>query len=70
VRARYGFAEYFDLRQAKKVRREIVDDLMFGWEPSEDDAEYEHKGDLSRVRLTGKEQILVTRIAEMFVRVR
>jgi hypothetical protein len=66
----YGFAEYFDLRQAKKARQEIVDDLMFGWSPSTVDPEYEDKGGLSRVRLTGKDQILAVRIAELIVRVR
>jgi hypothetical protein len=65
----YEVAGYFDLRQAKKARQEIADDLMFGWEPNTDDPEYEDKGDLSRVRLTGKDQILVARIAELIVRV-
>lgn len=61
----YEIAEYFDQRQAKKVRQEILDDGMLGWEPSKDDPEYEAKGGLSRVRLTGKDQILAARIAEL-----
>ena len=61
----YGIAEYFDQRQAKKERQEILDDVMFGWEPSKDDPEYEDKGGLTRVRLTGKDQILAARIAEL-----
>ncbi len=66
----YGLAEYFDHRQAKKARQEILDDVMFGWEPSQDDPEYEDKGGLTRVKLNGKDQILAARIAELLVRVR
>ena len=32
----YEIAEYFDQQQAKKARPEILDDVMFGWEPSKD----------------------------------
>jgi hypothetical protein len=66
----YVIAEYFDQRQVKMARQEIRDDVIFGWEPSTDDPEYEGKGGLSRVRLTGKDQILAVRIAELLVRVR
>jgi hypothetical protein len=65
----YEVAEYFDLRQAKKARQEVRDDVIFGWELSTDDPEYEDKGGLSRVRLTGKDQILAARIAELLVRI-
>jgi hypothetical protein len=61
----YEIAEYFDQRQAKKARQQNLDDVMFGWEPSKDDPEYEDKGGLTRVRLTGKDQILAARIAEL-----
>jgi hypothetical protein len=66
----YEIAEYFDQRQAKKARQEILDDVIFGWEPSKDDPEYEDKGGFSRIRLTGKDQIIAVRIAELLVRVR
>ena len=66
----YVIAEYFDQRRAKNARQEILDHVMFGWELNKDDPEYEEKGGLSRVRLTGKDQILAARIAEMLVRVR
>jgi len=61
----YEIAEYFDQRQAKKARQQNLDDVMFGWEPSKDDPEYEDKGGLTRVRLSGKDQILAARIAEL-----
>jgi hypothetical protein len=54
-----------DQRLAKKAREESIDKVMFGWEPSKDDPEYEDKGGLTRVRLTGKDQILAARIAEL-----
>jgi hypothetical protein len=38
---------------------------MFGWEPSKDDPEYEDKGGLTRLRFTGKYQIVAARIAEV-----
>jgi hypothetical protein len=66
----FGLAEYFDQRQAKKEREEILDDVIFGWKPSEDDKEYEDKGGLSRVRLTGQNQIIPARIGEVLVRMR
>ena len=66
----YEIAEHFDLQLAKKARQKTLDDAVFGWEPSTDDPEYEDKGGLSRVRLTGKDQILAVRIAELIVRVR
>jgi hypothetical protein len=33
----YGLAEFFDQRQVKKEREEIVDDVLFGWKLSDDD---------------------------------
>jgi hypothetical protein len=66
----YGIAEYVDQWWAKKAREEILDDLLFGWEPSKDEPEHEEKGGLSRVRLTANDQILAARIAELLVRMR
>ena len=61
----YGIAEYVDEWRAKKAREQFLNDVIFGWEPSKDDPEYEDKGGLTRVRLTGKDQILAARIAEL-----
>lgn len=66
----YEIAEYLDHWRARKAREEVFEDALSGWEPSADDKEYEDKAGLTRVRLTGKEQIIVTRIAEMLLRVR
>jgi hypothetical protein len=68
----FEIAEDLDQRRAMKAaikaRWKIHEELMDGWEPSKDDPESEEKGDWTRVRLTGKDQILLTRIAELFVR--
>jgi hypothetical protein len=66
----YGIAEYVDHRLTKKAREKLFDDMLFGWEPSKDDSEYEEKGNLSRVRLTGQSQILAARIGDLFMRMR
>jgi hypothetical protein len=66
----YGLAEYFDQREERKTRWKIFNDLLFGWEPSEEGKEYEDKGGLSRVRLTGQNQIVAVRVGELLVRMR
>jgi hypothetical protein len=66
----YGLAEFFDHRQTKKAREETFEDAIFGWNPSKDDSESEEKGSITRLRLIGKDQILVARVAELLVRMR
>jgi hypothetical protein len=66
----YALAEYFDQRQSKKESEEVVDDMLFGWKPSEDDKTFEDKGTLSRMRLTGVDQVLTARVAELLLRMR
>jgi len=61
---------YLEERQTKKARDAIYDDLMDGWKQSKDDPKYEEKGDWLRLRLTGNDQIIVTRIAELLWRMR
>jgi len=52
-------------RGAKNTRNKILDDVLFGWEANEDRPEYEEKGDISRIRLAGQEQILAARIGDL-----
>lgn len=42
-----------------------IDDVMYGWNTDPDDPEHEEKDEWSRVKLTGKEQIVVARVAEL-----
>ncbi len=54
---------------AKKAKEKVIDDEMEGWETDPDNPEYETKGDLSRVKLTGKEQIVAARVAHLLRRI-
>lgn len=64
----YGIAEFWDQRQAWKARERVFEDVMDGWEPSTDDPSDEEKDEWSRVRLTGQNQIIAARIAELLRR--
>lgn len=64
----YALAEYADQRQAKKARAKVFEDVMEGWEQSKEGSEYEEKGNLSRVRLVGQNQIIAARIADLVER--
>jgi hypothetical protein len=62
--------QWLDQRMVKKARDKVFDDEIFGWKPSKDVPEYEEKGDFTRVRLTGQNQIIAARIGELLVRMR
>jgi len=64
----YALAEYIEQRQAKKAREQVLEDVMHGWEQRKNDAETEEKGNFTRVRLVGQNQIIVARIAELISR--
>jgi hypothetical protein len=56
-------------RERQKEREKVIEDEMWGWEPSPDDSNCEDKGEMSRVRLTGSDQIIVSRVAELLRRI-
>ena len=57
-------------RRAKKKETEnAVDDELYGWEADPEDPESETKGALSRTRLVGKDQIVVSRVAQLLLRI-
>ena len=64
----YAIAEYFDHRQKRRARAKVVEGEIYGWEQSKSDSEYEEKGNLSRVRLVGQNQIIAARVAELVSR--
>lgn len=64
----YAIVEYADQWRTKKARARVFDDVMHGWEQSKEDSEYEAKGNLSRVRLVGQNQIIAARIADLVER--
>jgi hypothetical protein len=52
----------------QKRKDEDFEKQTFGWKPDADQPEYETQGNLSRVKLTGQNQIIVTRVGEMLRR--
>jgi hypothetical protein len=52
--------------QMKKDR--VMEDELDGWETDEEQSGYEIKGNLSRVRLSGQNQIVAYRVAEVLRR--
>lgn len=66
----FGYLAFERLDQwlAQRSLEKAIDDEIFGWEPDKDDPEYETKGAVGRVRLTGQSQIIATRIAMLLRR--
>ena len=68
----YLLCELLDGLLARRARKtaieEVVGDELFDWEVSTDDPEWEVKGGVERVRLTGANQVIVTRIADLIRR--
>jgi hypothetical protein len=64
----YLVFEWVDERVAFTARLkklDILDEIIFGWNPSAEDPEQEERGSLNRVKLTGQNQIISIRIAEL-----
>jgi hypothetical protein len=64
-----GFAS-LDKWLVRKRREAIIDYEIHGWTVDPEDPESEIKGNLSRVKLPSKEQIVVARVAELLSRIR
>ena len=65
----YGICAYFDQWLSRREREKVISDEMDGWEKDSDEAEYETKGNWSRVRLTGQNQIIAARVANLLRRI-
>jgi len=63
-----GF-EQLDRRLSQRAKEKAIHDVMCGWKVSAEDPEYEDKGEVSRARLTGSDQIITARVAELMTRV-
>ena len=67
--AGYSALESLDHWLAKKARTkaigEAIDYALYGWETDPDDPTSEEKEEWSRVKLTGPDQIVVGRVAEL-----
>jgi hypothetical protein len=60
---------YLDQWLAKRAKNKVIEGETSGWETDSDDPAWETKGNLARVKLTGHEQIIVTRVAEILRRI-
>jgi hypothetical protein len=65
----YWCFERLDLWLAKRVKDAAIADVMDGWETNPEYPEDEDKGGLTRVKLSGPNQIIVARVAELLRRV-
>ena len=63
-----GF-ESLDQWLAKRAKGKVIEDEIYGWETDRDDSSEETKGNLTRVKLSGHQQIIVTRVAEILRRI-
>jgi hypothetical protein len=61
----YAIVERLEQWFATKAREKKFDDIIFEWEPSKDEPDEEVKGTLSRIRLSGQNQIITARIADL-----
>jgi hypothetical protein len=63
-----GFAN-LDRWLAEKAKQRAIDDELWSWEMDEDDPTHENKSNLTRIRLTGQNQIIVARMADVLKRI-
>jgi hypothetical protein len=61
----YVAFERFDWWLARREREKKFDEIIFNWEPSKEEPESEEQGGISRIRLTGQNQIITARIADL-----
>jgi hypothetical protein len=61
----YLVLEHLDRWLTKRARSNLFDDIIFGWEQDKDEPHSEEKRGMSRVRLTGENQIITARIADL-----
>jgi hypothetical protein len=69
VVAGYIAFDFLDCVLKRKAVEKFLEEETTGWEQDKEDSEYESRGNLSRVKLTGSDQIIVTRIGEMLRRI-
>src|SRR5712691_3400705 len=65
----YWSFERLDQWLSKRAKEKVIDDETDGWRTDPDNPEYEDNGQLTRVKLSDKEQIMVTRVAELLRRI-
>lgn len=64
----YIALDFLDSILKREAIEKLLDEETTGWEQDKEDSEYETRGNLSRIKLKGPDQIIVTRIGEMLRR--
>lgn len=65
----YWSFERLDQWLARRAKEKAIENELWGWETDPEDPESETKGQLTRVKLDGKDQIIVARVAELLRRI-
>ncbi len=68
VVAGYIAFDFLDCVLKRREIEKILEGETTGWEQDREDSEYESRGNFSRIKLTGANQIIVTRVGEMLRR--
>ena len=66
----YALCEVFDHRRANAAIKKVIhaiDEETHGWKTDPEDPTAENRGELSRLKLTGSEAILVNRVAQLLL---
>jgi hypothetical protein len=66
----YYALESLDAWISKRAKDKALEYELADWEIDQDDPEMESKGDLTRRRLSGNDQVIVTRLSEFIWRIR
>ena len=62
-----GFAS-LDKWYRRRERAKIIEEELFQWKADKEDADFEYRGNLSRRRLTGENQIIAARVIQTLER--
>jgi hypothetical protein len=65
----YVLGVFVDRREKREFRDAVFVEELFNWDVDADAPEYENKGNLTRIRLTGQNQIIVERVGELLRRI-
>lgn len=64
----YAICTWLDQWMYDRAKDKALESEMHGWEPDPDDPDWENNNGLSRRKLTGESQLVVTRISEIIRR--
>ena len=64
----YVAFDFLDCVLKRKAIEKLLEEETDGWKQDKEDSEYEYRGNLSRIKLKGPDQIIVSRIGEMLRR--